>query len=423
MAAMSTLPTDEFDCDLLVIGAGIHGAAVAREAAARGWQVMLLEQYAEPAAATSSRSSKLIHGGLRYLETGQLKLVYECLREQKILLRTAPQLVHRQRFTIPVATGMRRPGWLIHAGLWLYWLLGGARPKRHSARYAAADGLLARGDQYLLSYQDAQTDDAPLTAAVLKSAELMGARLHYQTEVERLDLEPAGVRIQARDGRGEPVTLRARAVANLSGPWLPELLGRVSPALPLPATEWVKGSHIVLPNAPKQGCYYLEAEDGRAVFVMPWRGQRLVGTTETRFTGDPATVAPDDAEIDYLLRTHNRYFVPQFHRSDVLDSWSGLRLLPAGDGSAFKRPRESILLTDREQAPRLISLIGGKLTSHRATAEQICHRLAATLPRTAPRADTRRQMLPAVSLPTTTAVPSLQKSASAGPVTASAQTG
>lgn len=406
---MSTLPADKFDCDLLVIGAGIHGAAVAREAAARGWSVIVLEQYAEPAAATSSRSSKLIHGGLRYLETGQLKLVYECLREQKILLRTAPQLVHRQRFTIPIMPGMRRPGWLIHAGLWLYCLLGGARPKRHSARHAAADGLLARSDQYLLSYQDAQTDDAPLTAAVLKSAELMGARLHYQTRVESLDLEPAGVRIQACGDQGEHLTLRARAVANLSGPWLPQLLARVSPALPIPATEWIKGSHIVLPNAPKQGCYYLEAEDGRAVFVMPWRGQRLVGTTETRFTGDPANVTPDEAEIDYLLRTHNRYFAPQFHRSDVLDSWSGLRLLPAGDGSAFKRPRDSILLTDRDAAPRLISLIGGKLTSHRATAEQICHRLAATLPRKTVRADTRRQLLPAVVLPSTATVPSPHK--------------
>ena len=406
---MSKSSANEFDCDLLVIGAGIHGAAVAREAAARGWNVIVLEQYAEPAVATSSRSSKLIHGGLRYLETGQLKLVYECLREQKILLRTAPQLVHRQRFTIPIAPGMRRPGWLIHAGLWLYCLLGGARPRRHSARYAATDGLLARGDQYLLSYQDAQTDDAPLTAAVLKSAELMGTRLYFQTRVDSLDLEAAGVRIGATHAAGEALTLRARAVANLSGPWVPALLGKVSPSQSMPATELVKGSHIVLPYAPKQGCYYLEAEDGRAVFVMPWRGQRLVGTTETRFTGDPASVMPDEAEIDYLLRTHNRYFVPQFHRSDVLDSWSGLRLLPAGEGSSFKRPRESILLTDRGPSPRLVSLIGGKLTSHRATAEQICRRLAASMPTAHFRADTRRQYLPAVRLPQTAAVPSVPR--------------
>ncbi|NQD36416.1 FAD-dependent oxidoreductase [Permianibacter sp. IMCC34836] len=396
---MPTPPPEDFDCDLLVIGAGIHGAAVAREAAARGWRVIVLEQYGHAAAATSSHSSKLIHGGLRYLETGQLKLVYECLREQRILLRTASQLVHKQRFFIPVRDGMRRPGWLVHCGLLLYWLLGGSRPQRLKARHGETDGLLTRRGMYLLSYHDAQTDDAPLTAAVLASAELMGAELRYRCTVESLALSESGASVTYRNAAGESVRVQARAVANLSGPWVRELLATVQPAQALPAIELVKGSHIVLPQPPQRGCYYLEAEDGRAVFVMPWRGQRLVGTTESPFTGNPATATPDDAEMDYLLRTHNHYFAPTFRREDIIDSWSGLRVLPQGSGNAFKRPRESVLLTDRPQQPRLLSLIGGKLTSHRATAEQICNVLAATLPATTDRIDTRRQMLPAVNLP------------------------
>lgn len=389
----------DFDCDLLVIGAGIHGAAVAREAAARGWRVLVLEQYGQPAAATSSRSSKLIHGGLRYLETGQLKLVYECLREQRILLRTAPQLVHRQRFFIPIRDGMRRPGWQIQIGLWLYWLLGGRRPRRYSCRHAEPDGLLRHRGQYLQAYTDAQTDDAPLTAAVLRSAELMGANLRYHCTVETLTLTEHGATVTARFGEEAPQTLRARAVANLTGPWVRQMLTQVTPAQPLPDIELIKGSHIVLPHPPQRGCYYLEAEDGRAVFVMPWRGQRLVGTTEAPFDGDPAEVQPDDSEIDYLLRTHNRYFVPTFTRADVLTAWAGLRVLPTGVDSAFKRRREAVLITDRPNAPRLLSLVGGKLTSHRATALQICAALAPSLPPVRQRIDTSRQRLPAVALP------------------------
>lgn len=399
LAAMTEQPDSRFDCDLIVIGAGIHGAAVAREAAARGWRVIVLEQYGHAAAATSSRSSKLIHGGLRYLETGQLKLIYECLREQRVLLRTAPQLVHKQRFFIPIRDGMRRPGWLVHAGLSLYWLLGGSRPQRFKARHAETDGLLTRGGQYLLAYHDAQTDDAQLTAAVLRSAELMGASLRYRTTVKSIALNDSGASVEALTEDGGPVLLHARAVANLSGPWVRKLLATVTPEQPLPTIELVKGSHIVLPQPPQRGCYYLEAADGRAVFVMPWRGQRLVGTTESVFSGDPAEAKPDDNEIDYLLRTHNHYFVPTFRREHLLDAWSGVRVLPQGKETAFKRPRESVLLTDNSAAPRLLSLLGGKLTSHRATAEQICDVLAPTLPAVTAAIDTRRQLLPAVELP------------------------
>ncbi len=397
---MPTTLSTEFDCDLLVIGAGIHGAAVAREAAARGWRVQVVEQYDKPAAATSSRSSKLIHGGLRYLETGQFRLVYECLREQRILLNTAPQLVHKRPFFIPLRPGMRRPGWAIHAGLLLYWLLGGQWPKRLAAAFGEVDGLRRQEITAVLGYQDAQTDDAPLTAAVLASAELMGATVRYGASVSGMQLEAAGATVNVRMTDGQGLTLRTRAVANLSGPWVRDVLATVNPALPLPAVELVRGSHIVLPDAPRQGCYYLEAEDGRAVFVMPWRGRRLVGTTEAAYTGDPAAAAPTEPEIAYLLRTHNRFFKPAFQREQVLDSWSGLRVLPQGEGSAFKRPRESVLLTDRADAPRLLSLIGGKLTSHRATATQICRRLTASLPPIRQHIDTKRQKLPAVVLPT-----------------------
>ena len=381
-----------FDTDLLIIGAGIHGAALAREASARGWKVTVLEQYAESALGTSSKSSKLIHGGLRYLENLEIGLVRECLREQRLLLNTAPHLVRSNRFIIPVTQQMKRPAWMIQLGLWLYYALGSKRPTTEPAQAMQIDGLKTDAIQRCLVYHDAQTDDKPLTDAILHSANTMGAQIHYSTKPESIVVTENGVQVSTNQAQ----VIRARAIANLSGPWVNDILAQVQPAQARAEIDLVQGSHIVLPDAPIQGCYYLEAEDQRVVFVMPWRGQRLVGTTEVNC--DPQTRQPvaSEQEIEYLLRTHNHYFKQNFSRAQVVDAWAGLRVLPKGVGQAFKRPRESIYQKNTRHRPRLISLIGGKLTSHRATAEQLCDLFSPVMPAPVYKANTRTQGLPII---------------------------
>lgn len=383
--------------DILIIGAGIHGAAVAREAVAAGYRVRVLEQYATPARGTSSKSSKLIHGGLRYLESGQFALVRECLQEQRTLLDIAPHLARRNAFHIPLAAGMRRPAWQIHAGLMLYALLGGRWPRRRDSTLFAVDGLRSEAVRSLLAYSDVQTDDAALTAAVLHSAQLMGAAVAFNTCVTRIRRDgEARLMVSARTAeraQEREQDFVARIVINCSGPWINQLLACVQPAVPPAAVELVRGTHIELPQRPQQGAYYCEADDGRAVFVLPWKDRRLVGTTEAPYSGDPAQVQPTESEIAYLLHTHARWFSNAFTRQDVLAAWSGLRVLPRGTGSAFSRPREAVFLRD-EKWPRLISLIGGKLTSHRATARQILQQVRPLLPAREVRFDTGRQLLP-----------------------------
>lgn len=379
--------------DVIVIGAGIHGAAVAREAAARGLRVAVIEQFDAPARATSSKSSKLIHGGLRYLESQQFHLVYECLREQKILLRTAPHLVHRSEFAIPVLNNAKRPSWLIQMGLWTYWLLGGARPRRLPLNAAQEDGLRCAQFSALLSYTDAQTDDAMLTRAVLASAQTMGAQVRFNASCESIDVAQASVSVTFRQQEALH-TWRSAAVVNAAGPWVNHVLQRVIPTPTTLDMEWVRGSHIELPGALSR-CYYVEAPDGRAVFILPWKGHRLVGTTERVHSGLAEQCEASDEEIRYLLDTYNRYFVPAHQVSDVITAWAGLRVLPAAKQSPFSRARDAVLLCDRPQQPRVISIYGGKLTSHRATAERVIRQLG--LQTKGLQIDTKRQVLPLLS--------------------------
>ncbi len=382
------------DYDVTVIGAGIHGAGVAQAAAAAGHRVLVLEQYDRPARGSSSRSSKLIHGGLRYLENGQLRLVHECLRERALLVQNAPHLVRLLPFCIPVYPDTRRRPWKIGLGLWLYRLLGGGPFRRHGA---AARELLngLRGDtlEALFCYQDAQTDDARLTGAVLASAQQLGAEVRLGARFVSAQLGKEGCTLVFRSGDAES-RLTTRVLVNAAGPWANEVLGGITPVQPPTPVELIQGTHIQVPGR-LQRVYYLEApQDGRAVFVMPWRDATLIGTTETAYRGDPAAVQPLEREIDYLLAVHNHYFERRLGRGDVQDAFAGLRVLPAGDGHAFSRPRETLLVTDRRRQPRLVSLYGGKLTAYRATAEALMRKLRPSLPRRTPVADTRRLALP-----------------------------
>ena len=375
-----------FDVDVAVIGAGIHGAGMAQAAAAAGHSVMLLEQTAI-AAGSSSRSSKLIHGGLRYLETGQFHLVRESLHERSTLLRVAPALVRLQRFYVPIYQQTRRRPWQLRLGLSLYALLAGFNRDAHFGtvpphQWATLDGLDTANLQAVFWYHDAQTDDQALTGAVLRSAQALGARFICPAQFTGATLRDDGVDLKYQHtGLGQQC--RARVLINAAGPWADTLSASITPAIPVPELERVQGAHIVLPGAVERGIYYLESpRDGRALFVMPWRGQLMIGTTETRFRGDPADVAPSHAEIHYLLGVLKHYF-PRYGASspdDIASSFAGLRVLPGGAGHAFHRSRETMLVPDRAQRPRVLSIYGGKLTTFRAVAQRALRQIAPSLP-------------------------------------------
>lgn len=354
--------------DLAVIGAGIHGAGVAQAAAARGLSVVVIERREQGGLETSSASSKLIHGGLRYLETGQLRLVYECLREQKYLLRNAPQLVRMRTFFLPVYKGTHRRPLTIALGLLLYWLLSGCRTKPGffpiDLRRAATLGLKSADLQALFTYQDAQTDDCLLTQAVLRSAAQFDCDLVFNCAIAKMEYTDC-FRVVGAEG----MSFSARTLVNAAGPWANQVAQLLDP-LPLVDVEWVAGTHIVLDIPAKEGCVYCEApSDGRAVFVLPWKGKTLVGTTE-RILASPNAVASDE-EIDYLIEVYNGYFADDCcDRRQVVDVFSGTRVLPQARGSTNKRSRETLLVTDRTSQPAYVGIYGGKLTSYRATAEK-----------------------------------------------------
>lgn len=389
---MSAAPPMIDDCfDVAVIGGGIQGAGVAQAASAAGYRTLLVER-GEWASATSRASSKLVHGGLRYLESGQLHLVYHSLKERQLLFRNAPRLVAPVRFYIPIYKHTRRRPWQIRAGLSLYALLTGLQPQARfrsvpRAEWAGLGGLRQQDLQAVFQYWDGQTDDAALTRAVAQSAAALGARCEQHCELLAADRDDTGFHLRLRSGARE-WTCIARSVVNATGPWVNELLQRCSPSPPPRPLSLVKGTHIVLPHMELPGIFYLEApQDGRAVFVMPWQGTTLVGTTEVEVDDPDAT--PSQREIDYLLETIG-YYLPAAP-SQLQGSFAGVRVLPAGTGRAFSRARESVI-AQAETAP-LISIYGGKLTTYRYTADEVVQRLQYALGTRVPVADTRRLVL------------------------------
>ncbi len=389
--------------DIVVVGGGIHGVGVAQAAAAAGHCCLLLEQTAL-AAGTSSRSSKLIHGGLRYLETAQIGLVRECLRERAILLRIAPDLVHLSRMYFPVYRSSRRPPWQVLAGLTAYAVLGGLSATSRFRRvphseWDGLDGLRTRELRAVFQYFDAQTDDRLLTEAVMRSALELGVELAVPATFESATLRQDGALVRFST-HGTTRECFARVIVNAAGPWANLVLDRIEPAQRALPIDLVAGAHIVLPVPSKGGVFYVESPaDGRVVFIMPWHGVTLVGTTETPYAGDPAMVTALESERLYLLEVFRHYFPDDGAGLDVgaiTQSFSGLRVLPAGDQRAFRRSRETILHADREKergggnegAPRVITIYGGKLTAYRATASRVLRRIRASLPQATQHADT-----------------------------------
>jgi len=375
--------------DLVIIGGGINGVGVAQAAGAQGYSVAVLEQTAL-ATGTSGRSSKLIHGGLRYLETGHIGLVHELLREREILLRNAPDLVKLEPFYIPIYHYTRRRPWKIQTGLTLYNLLNGF--KRHTRfrtvprhEWPMLDGLNLEGLEAVYQYWDARTDDTALTRAVMNSARELGAELFCPAKLLSAKISKNDIAVHFRS-ESQDHTIHCRTLVNATGPWINHVLKLIQPTVtPLPI-DLVQGTHIVLNKGEVHGAYYVEAhQDLRAVFVTPWNGKILVGSTETQFSGSPADVHPLPEEISYLQRVVQDYFPSIDTR--VAASFAGLRVLPRATSPFNVRSREVVLHVD-PSCPSLVNVYGGKLTDYRATAMKVMQRLRYILPEKKQIADT-----------------------------------
>jgi len=373
--------------DLLVIGGGIHGAAVARDAAGRGLRVMLAEK-GDYACATSSASSKLIHGGLRYLEHLELALVRESLAERAGLLKTAPHLVTAQRFLLPIYGWQKRQAWFVHAGLALYDLLslgdGLAPSGRLSGREIAhlphlrQDGLAS-----VLHYHDAKTDDARLTLAVLLDARSRGADVLNRRAVTAITPIENGYAVELGE-RGQKVSVAARFIINSSGPFVARVDAMTAASPPPRPLRLVRGSHIVLamPDPPLTDAYTLQDEDERVIFVIPWLDGRflIVGTTDVPHEADPGAAVCSAEEEAYLLAAYNRYFAGPAGAAtsrDVALTWSGVRALHDDEATRPSRiSRSAALSSTANGTGGFVTLYGGKLTTHRLLAEAVLDRLA-----------------------------------------------
>lgn len=357
--------------DVVIVGGGIHGVGAAQAASAAGYSVLLLEQ-SQLAAGSSSRSSKLIHGGLRYLESAQFSLVYECLHERQRLLKLAPDLVRLEAFHIPVYKDTQRRPWRLRSGLSLYAVLAGLHKSSLFKQLSASqslhlDGLKTQGLQSVFRYYDGMSDDAALTRAVMNSAISLGAEMILPASFLRANIDVDSVEIVYRQAEVEKSCL-ARVLINATGPWVGEVLQRITPAQEAVAIDLIQGSHLVLDTKLQAGSYYMEApEDGRAVFLLPWKGKAMLGTTEVKYHGLPEAVSVLSEERQYLVQVLSHYF-PHLANTKVVDEFAGLRVLPQSEGAHFSRPRDTrIALTNR----RLISIYGGKLTTYRLSAEKI----------------------------------------------------
>ena len=358
--------------DVLVVGGGINGAGIARDAAGRGLSVLLCEQD-DLASHTSSASTKLIHGGLRYLEHLQLALVRKALIEREILLASAPHLMRPLRFVLPHDAHLR-PAWLIGAGLFLYDHLARRRLLAGSARidlrhHAAGTALKAQYAQGFV-YSDGWTNDARLVVLNAVDAQERGAHILTRTRCEKL--EPVQGRwlatLATPSGRQ---TIGARAAVNATGPWVSRFAQDASPVSVCHSVRLVKGSHIVVPRLyAHRFAYLLQNEDQRIVFVIPYeRDFTLIGTTDVEYTDDPGAVRIEPGEVDYLCAAVNRYFAKSVQPTEVVWSYSGVRpLLDDETSDPASVSRDYALELDRHPAP-LLTVLGGKITTYRKLAE------------------------------------------------------
>jgi glycerol-3-phosphate dehydrogenase len=365
---------ERIDCDVLVVGGGINGASIARDAAGRGLKVVLCEKD-DLAAHTSSASSKLIHGGLRYLEYYEFGLVRKALREREVLLRSAPHIMWPLRFVMPHDAG-QRPAWMIRAGLFLYdhlarrAFLPGSRGidlARHPAG-APLRPQFGRG----FEYADGWVDDARLVVLNALDARERGATILTRTLCGPVQRSAGHWQAHLLPAAGPRIDVAARCLVNAAGPWAETLLNLAVPGPRPHELRLIKGSHIVVPKLfDHPYAYIFQHPDGRIVFALPYEGAfTLIGTTDVDFTGDPDSVAISDQECAYLCALASRYFRQPVAPADVVWSYAGVRpLVEDAAGNAAAATRDFRLEHDMAGAP-LLSVFGGKITTARKLAAQ-----------------------------------------------------
>ena len=373
--------------DLLVIGGGVNGVGIARDAAGRGLSVVLCEKD-DLAEGTSSRSGKLIHGGLRYLEYYEFRLVREALIEREVLLAAAPHIIWPLRFVLPLSPA-DRPAWLIRLGLFLYDHLGGRRrlpgTRTLDLRTAPEGRPLDPGYRRAFEFSDCWVDDARLVVLAALDARQRGARILTRTACVGAVRTPTGWRVTLGDRRtGERREIDARVLVNAAGPWVGDVIGRVVGVNSPRRLRLVKGSHIVVPKFwPGDHAYLVQNDDRRVIFVNPYQDDLcLIGTTDIAFEGAPGDVAIEPEETRYLLRAVNRHFRRQLTPDDVVQSFSGVRPLfddAAENPSAVTRDYVLDLDAAPGRAP-LLSVFGGTITTFRKLAEHALATLAPHLP-------------------------------------------
>jgi glycerol-3-phosphate dehydrogenase len=367
--------------DLLIIGGGINGAGIARDATGRGLSVVLVEQ-GDLASATSQSSSKLIHGGLRYLEQYEFRLVREALREREVLLHLAPHIIRPLMFVLPHDPSMR-PVWMIKAGLWLYDHLGGhvtlPGSKQLTFPHLEYSAGLSPTFRTGFIYSDCRVDDSRLTVINAVSAREKGATVLTRTRFEsakRVDgvweavIAPAG---------GGKRTLRAKGIVNAAGPWVAKVLDAIEDDRINAKVRLVKGSHIVVPKVHSQGhAFLLQNPDKRVVFVIPFEGSySLIGTTDIAVTSVEEGAKITEAEVDYLIAAANRFLAKPVKKEDIVWSYAGVRpLYDDGSANPSQVTRDYVPKLDVEggRAP-LLTLFGGKITTYRRLAEETLAKL------------------------------------------------
>lgn len=374
--------------DLLIIGGGINGVGIAVDAAGRNLSVILCEQN-DLAAATSSKSSKLIHGGLRYLENYQFRLVKEALAEREILLKKAPHLIAPLEFILPYNSTLTKPFWQIRLGLFLYDHLS----RRHFLSKSSSinfrqhwSGKLLKNDfKKGFVYTDCSVDDARLVIMNAIMARDLGAKISPHTRVvaaERMQ-DYWKITIEStKDKRQQSIF--AKAIVNAGGPWVEQIIHRQFKLLSPQQVELVKGSHIVVPRLySEHQAFILMNPDHRVIFVIPYQDKfTLIGTTDVKYVGDPSKVSIDATEIDYLCESVNRYFENKIKPADVCWSYAGVRALHHESNTTLSDlSRDYILEVDTQnQSAALLSVFGGKITTYRKLAEHAMQKLQPFFP-------------------------------------------
>ncbi len=372
--------------DLVVIGGGITGTGIARDAALRGLRVALFEKD-DFASGTSSKSSKMIHGGLRYLEHGEIRLVFESVSERRVLMNLAPHLVRPLPFIIPIYDGAR-PGFeIMNVGLWIYDSLAMFRAPRMHKAFRGAKAALAlepqlrpEGLRGAFEYYDCQTDDARLTLETAIDANMLGATCHTYHEVTRFERRADGriTGVTVRDRLSNKTsTVYAKVVVLAAGAWTDEMIRRFEIPMDRPVLRRTKGVHVVLPRERlplARAMTIISPVDGRVMFALPWRDRSVLGTTDTDFAGTADEVAADAHDVKYLCDSGNAYFPSaNLTPDDVIATWAGLRpLIAPGENveeSETSREHEIFARPDG-----LVIIAGGKLTTYRRMAREVVNK-------------------------------------------------